>query len=75
MKGSGTGSITEAQNYTFVGKPNNGNISLATQLVDDNLYLIGNPYASSIDADKFITENIANGSIDGHSKRNDANHD
>jgi hypothetical protein len=56
LKGSGTASGT--QNFTFVGKPNNG--SIATNTVgDDQLLLTGNPYPSSIDADAFITDNIS----------------
>ncbi|MFV5684428.1 LamG-like jellyroll fold domain-containing protein [Flavobacterium sp. GB2R13] len=56
LKGSGTASGT--QNYTFVGKPNNG--SIATNAVgDDQLLLTGNPYPSSLDADAFITDNIS----------------
>ncbi|MFV5699430.1 LamG-like jellyroll fold domain-containing protein [Flavobacterium sp. ZT3R17] len=56
LKGSGVVSAT--QNYTFVGKPNNG--SIATNTVgDDQLLLTGNPYPSSLDADAFITDNIS----------------
>jgi hypothetical protein len=53
MKGSNTDSIE--QNYTFVGKPNNGIIELPIDA--DNDYLIGNPYPSALDADKFILDN------------------
>ncbi len=59
MKGSGIDN--SSQNYTFVGKPNNGTI---TSIVGpNNLNLSGNPYPSAIDADKFIRDNI--GSING----------
>lgn len=59
MKGSGT---TGTQNYTFVGKPNNGLINSNT-VSKDQLLLTGNPYPSALDAKKFITDNA--GSIDG----------
>jgi len=55
LKGSGAG--TANQNYTFVGKPNNGTITSA--VAADNLNLCGNPYASAIDADQFINDNSA----------------
>jgi len=57
LKGSdaeGTGSL---QNYTFVGKPNNGPI--ASPIAANNLNLSGNPYASALDADAFITANTS----------------
>jgi len=60
LKGSGASGTT--QNYTFIGKPNNGTI--ATNSVGaDQLLLTGNPYPSALDADAFITDNSA--SIDG----------
>ncbi|HQK40195.1 MAG TPA: T9SS type A sorting domain-containing protein, partial [Flavobacterium alvei] len=59
MKGSGS---TGTQNYTFVGKPNNGLINSNT-VSKDQLLLTGNPYPSALDAKKFITDNA--GSIDG----------
>ncbi|HKJ07097.1 MAG TPA: T9SS type A sorting domain-containing protein, partial [Flavobacteriaceae bacterium] len=43
------------QNYVFVGRPNNGDISLP--LSGDNDYLVGNPYPAAIDADQFILDN------------------
>jgi hypothetical protein len=55
MKGPGTGSITTAQNYVIEGKPNNGDINLPINT--GNEYLVGNPYASALDAHKFITDN------------------
>ena len=55
MKGPGTGSITEEQNYTIQGKPNNGDINLTVNAGND--YLVGNPYPSAIDAVKFIEDN------------------
>lgn len=60
MKGSNR-TITEDQNYTFVGKPNNGTITLPIN--NNNQYLVGNPYPSAIDANKFIDDNIT--TIDG----------
>jgi len=56
MKGSNAG--TPNQNYTFIGKPHNGNIS--TNVGADELILLGNPYASAINASTFITDNLAN---------------
>ena len=55
MKGSGA--ATSSQNYTFVGKPNNGTITSTVSA--NNLNLCGNPYPSSIDADAFIDDNIS----------------
>ncbi|WP_158449007.1 LamG-like jellyroll fold domain-containing protein [Nonlabens marinus] len=50
----GTGSSTD-QNYTFVGKPNNGDMDLAITAGND--YLVGNPYPSAMDAQAFLTDN------------------
>ncbi|OIQ28277.1 MAG: hypothetical protein BM564_09395 [Bacteroidetes bacterium MedPE-SWsnd-G2] len=55
MKGPGTGTITQDQNYVFIGKPNNGEINLT--ITANNDYLVGNPYPSSIDAIRFILDN------------------
>jgi hypothetical protein len=60
MKGSGALSVT--QNYTFIGKPNNGLIA-SSDVGDDQLLLTGNPYPSALDATAFINDNSA--SIDG----------
>ena len=58
MKGtSGTEAITTNQNYVFKGKPNNGEIKLP--IIYGNDRLVGNPYASAIDANKFILDNIS----------------
>ena len=57
----GSNAATPKQNYTFVGKPNNGTIT--STVAANNLNLCGNPYPSAIDADKFIDDNI--GSISG----------
>ncbi|MFH4965173.1 LamG-like jellyroll fold domain-containing protein [Gaetbulibacter sp. M235] len=58
MKGveNTSGVISLEQNYVFNGKPNNGDISLTLSAGND--YLIGNPYASAIDANEFILDNI-----------------
>ncbi len=70
MKGSGAGDpVADVQNYAFIGKPNNGTIS--TPITIGNQALIGNPYASAMDAVEFIRDNIPGGnagtsqSIDG----------
>ncbi|MBR9915328.1 MAG: T9SS type A sorting domain-containing protein [Algicola sp.] len=57
MKGvaNTSGDMSLEQNYTVKGKPNNGDISLP--LNAGNNYLIGNPYASAIDAHQFILDN------------------
>ena len=47
----------EDQNYVFRGKPNNGVITVSP-LDDTNLYLLGNPYPSVLDADEFINDNF-----------------
>jgi hypothetical protein len=58
MKGPDTSGAQYAdQNYTFQGQPNNGTISLA---IDANKeYLVGNPYASALDLDQFLSDNSA----------------
>lgn len=43
------------QNYTFIGKPNNGEILVP--ILPGNLNLCGNPYPSAIDANEFIKNN------------------
>ncbi len=60
MKGvTGIAPFTAPQNYVFVGKPNNGTIPLSISL--NQSYLVGNPYASALDADEFIKDNIKDG--------------
>jgi hypothetical protein len=59
MKGSNAG--TPSQNYTYVGKPNNGTVTSTVSA--GNLNLCGNPFASAIDANQFIDDNVA--SING----------
>ncbi len=53
----GSNAATPNQNYVFVGKPHNGNIT--TTVAANNLNLCGNPYASALDANAFITQNAA----------------
>ncbi len=63
MKGTdGTvGPNTATQKYTFKGKPNNGNIPTAElYLLNNQNYLVGNPYPSAIDAKKFLKDNLVN---------------
>jgi hypothetical protein len=52
MKGTGAG----IQNYVFTGKPTNGTIQHTINGGD--IYLLGNPYASALDADQFIDDNV-----------------
>ncbi|SHH80442.1 LamG domain-containing protein, partial [Winogradskyella jejuensis] len=51
----GPGSTGTEQNYTFRGNPNNADINLTINQYND--YLVGNPYASAIDARQFIIDN------------------
>ncbi|QNM86738.1 choice-of-anchor J domain-containing protein [Polaribacter pectinis] len=51
----------QAQNYTFVGTPNDGN--LTTSIGPNESYLVGNPYPSAISTKKFIEDNSS--AIDG----------
>jgi len=53
----GSGAATANQNLTFLGKPNNGTIN--NTVGADQLLLIGNPYPSALDANKFIDDNIS----------------
>jgi len=70
----------DEQQYTFVGKPNNGTILVEANDIDGDseneseqdvtltTSLIGNPYPSALDARKFIEDNIpviANDVVDG----------
>jgi len=54
-KGSGAG--TARQNYTFQGKPHNGQIQFNTP--GNMLNLFGNPYASALDANAFLNANLS----------------
>lgn len=60
LKGSGASS--ETQNYTFIGKPNNGTI-VSNSVSADQLLLAGNPYPSALDSNAFINDNLS--SMDG----------
>lgn len=53
----GSSALTEKQNYVFVGKPNNGTITMPVG--PNNLNLAGNPYASALDANAFLTANAS----------------
>ena len=67
LKGSGVGDpVNDIQNYVFIGKPNNGTISIP--IIAGYQALVGNPYPSAIDADQFIIDNGPTGtnSIDGN---------
>ena len=54
MKGVDNGQAS--QNYTFIGKPNNGDITIP--IAGNNLNLSGNPYSSALDANDFINDNL-----------------
>ncbi|WP_136667236.1 T9SS type A sorting domain-containing protein [Flavobacterium sp. H122] len=57
MKGcDGTVTPSAFQNFVFAGKPNNGDINVV--LGTNQTYLVGNPYPSALDADKFIRDNL-----------------
>ncbi|QTD38314.1 proprotein convertase P-domain-containing protein [Polaribacter batillariae] len=56
IKGTGA-----AQNYTFVGTPNDGDLN--TAIGGNESYLVGNPYPSAISVQRFIEDN--ENSIDG----------
>ncbi|SDS07993.1 T9SS type A sorting domain-containing protein [Gramella sp. MAR_2010_147] len=76
MKGT-TGSVglSATQNYVFRGKPNNGNIpSTDLNVVNGRDFLIGNPFASAIDAHEFIRDNlrdVGSGSNNGQNPNNE----
>jgi hypothetical protein len=53
MKGTGTTN----QNYVFKGTPNNGTYTFT--LVANESQLLGNPYPSALDSEKFITDNLS----------------
>ena len=59
MKGSNNNfvqGVVDTQNYVFLGKPNNGDISNLVNI--GNQSLAGNPYPSAIDSHEFIRDNI-----------------
>jgi len=51
MKSSGA----NHQNFTFVGKPNDGDYN--STITSGNSSLLGNPYPSAMDADEFLNDN------------------
>ncbi len=51
----GTGGVN--QNYVFKGTPNNGNYSFT--IAAGQSILLGNPYPSALDSEKFINDNLA----------------
>ncbi len=59
MKGAGASNPFGEQNYVFIGKPNNGTDAqtIALPITAGNLSLLGNPFASSLDAHAFINDN------------------
>ncbi len=59
MKGPGTGGITDPQNYTYRGKPNNSTDidEINLDITAGNQYFVGNPFPSALDADDFIVDN------------------
>jgi hypothetical protein len=59
MKGTQSLFAGQTQNYAFVGKPNNGTITIP--IAANNSNLSGNPYPSAIDANQFILDNIDSG--------------
>jgi len=54
---NGAGVTLQGQRYEFRGKPNSGDITVATTVNEH--YLLGNPYSSALDADQFILDNAA----------------
>ncbi len=54
---NGVGATIQGQRYEFKGKPNSGDITIATTINEH--YLLGNPYPSALDSDQFILNNAA----------------
>jgi len=52
----GTNTLLTEQNYVYYGVPNNGNYALPINTGEQSL--LGNPYPSAIDANKFINDNL-----------------
>ncbi len=50
-------STTDYLSWTFSGTPNDGDYSLTIDAGND--YLVGNPYPSALDANKFIEDNVS----------------
>jgi len=53
----GTGASGTDQNYVFYGAPNNGEYSMSINAGEESL--IGNPYPSAFDTNKFILDNAS----------------
>lgn len=51
-----------SQKVQFIGVPNNGSIS-GESVSTGNFYLVGNPYPSALDADRFLFEDSNNSDI------------
>jgi hypothetical protein len=56
MRGQKTHNDPFTVNATFTGVPNNGPFNVSTGAIGNSI-LLGNPYPSSIDADKFLADN------------------
>lgn len=52
----GTNTTAANQNYVFYGAPNNGEYQFPISIGEQTL--LGNPYPSALDAEKFINDNI-----------------
>jgi len=58
MKGADAAAVlADQQNYSFEGKPNDGNYTVSISANKE--YLIGNPYPSALFADEFIRNNTS----------------
>ncbi len=53
----GTNTLDSEQNYVFRGVPNNGDYAFPISVGESSL--LGNPYPSSLDCDKFINDNLS----------------
>jgi hypothetical protein len=52
----GVNAITPKQNYVYYGAPNNGDYQFA--ITTGESILLGNPYPSALDAEKFLNDNL-----------------
>ena len=70
MKSTGSGT----QNFTFKGIPNDGDYT--SEISQNKLSLIGNPYPSALDADQFLSDNTSNivGTLYFYESGNDTSH-
>lgn len=53
----GPNALTAKQNYVYYGLPNNGDYQFA--ITTGESILLGNPYPSALDAEKFLNDNIS----------------